>query len=504
MTNPRVAPCVLTILLIAFGVASAQPADDIGTITPVRGNLYRAHSGSQVTVFWAGADGIVLLDPLNRDFAKFLEAQFAQRFPGRPVKYVVYTGLDFDRIGGASIFSATAEVIAHERFNERTFAQRRYLPPRFASVDADRNGVLESGELRTLLQEPTIARIAGRDGRVAADALWAEVLVAESRFGSQRTLSIGAAHIELRYAGPAAGADQVLVYFPAERVLFAPNHPSLTAPFSDRTVNPAAVVQWTATAAQIDFDTLLDGRGGTATRADVTSADTYARAMVAGLRDANGQGLSPAQLQSGSSIARFEGSPFAQVRDADIAALYHRTRVLSLDASVAALAARVPTDTQLCNTNACRASSGTGSGALGGAGFTIGRLRGAVEFTTAPAVSTQDSGFTLRMRERHLTVLGGFRLLPSERVDVTLLGGVTYGTTHINYDAPGTILANLSFNESKLGWTYGADVTARLADRVALVVPLRFTQTLDVLGRHNGRGTKAGVGVVYTYRRQAM
>jgi glyoxylase-like metal-dependent hydrolase (beta-lactamase superfamily II) len=460
----RSACFVLSLFAATGSVAAAQLSEPAGTITALRGNLYRAQDGPRVTVFRVEPDAIVLVDPMSSRFARFLEQQFAERFPGRPVKYVVYTGADLERVGGAAVFNRTAEVIAHERFNERSAAARTRAP--------------ERGE---------------------------DVLFAESAFASRRTLLDGESAIDLIYPGPGAGDAQTLVYFRAERVLFAVSHPAWTAPFSNRDVRPTAVAQWTTAVADIEFDLLVDGSGATATRAEVVAADGYARAIMAGLEDANARELSASQLQSGTTVARFDGTPFAQVRDADLAALYRRTSVLVFDAMGSVLANRVPTDLFVCQGNPdCPSRPPTGPALMAGAGFSIGRFRAVGEIGSGARLSL--SAYSIRSRTTHVTFLGGLRMGLPGRFNVTPLGGLTYAMNKFSFVLPGFGDGRNFSSEEKFGLTFGADVTAPITRDVALVVPLRFTPGIDLSagGTHTSLDVRAGVGLSFTYRRQAM
>ena len=56
------------------------------SITHVAGDLYRANNGGWYVAFLVTPAGIVLVDTLNPDFARWLKAQLAQRFPGKVVK----------------------------------------------------------------------------------------------------------------------------------------------------------------------------------------------------------------------------------------------------------------------------------------------------------------------------------------------------------------------------------------------------------------------------------
>lgn len=51
------------------GFSQSLPAAFERTIVPVRGDLYRAQDGAQHTVFLVTGNGIILVDPLNFEFA---------------------------------------------------------------------------------------------------------------------------------------------------------------------------------------------------------------------------------------------------------------------------------------------------------------------------------------------------------------------------------------------------------------------------------------------------
>ena len=75
----------------------AQPTRGIANVT---GNLYRAQNNTHFTVFLVTAEGIIVSDPISRDFATWLKAELAERF-GLPVRYVLYSHSDADH-GGRS------------------------------------------------------------------------------------------------------------------------------------------------------------------------------------------------------------------------------------------------------------------------------------------------------------------------------------------------------------------------------------------------------------------
>src|SRR5262245_15315505 len=94
----RVARLVLVVMFLSQQAHAQTPASASDEVVPLRpiitqltADLYRFQAGEEVSVFLVTSDGIVLVDPLSRGVAAGLDAEFTARFPGRAVRYVVYT-----------------------------------------------------------------------------------------------------------------------------------------------------------------------------------------------------------------------------------------------------------------------------------------------------------------------------------------------------------------------------------------------------------------------------
>src|SRR5215510_3949969 len=86
--------------LIAVPGAWAQQQQPRRGIVNVTGQLYRAQNDNHYTVFVVTPEGIIMSDPINRDFSRWLKAEFATRFKV-PVRYVLYTHHDWDHASGS-------------------------------------------------------------------------------------------------------------------------------------------------------------------------------------------------------------------------------------------------------------------------------------------------------------------------------------------------------------------------------------------------------------------
>jgi glyoxylase-like metal-dependent hydrolase (beta-lactamase superfamily II) len=76
------------------------------------GQLYRAQNDNHYTVFLVTSEGVIMSDPINRDFSRWLKNEIATRFRV-PVRYVVYTHRDWDHASGGVVFADTAQFVGH-------------------------------------------------------------------------------------------------------------------------------------------------------------------------------------------------------------------------------------------------------------------------------------------------------------------------------------------------------------------------------------------------------
>jgi glyoxylase-like metal-dependent hydrolase (beta-lactamase superfamily II) len=90
-------------------------------IVKLRDNIYRGiwgSGGSAYSMLFAVTDeGIILTDPLNQEFARWLKPKLASQF-GVPVKYIIYSHPHYDHIAGADNWP-DATIIAHEDTDQR-------------------------------------------------------------------------------------------------------------------------------------------------------------------------------------------------------------------------------------------------------------------------------------------------------------------------------------------------------------------------------------------------
>src|SRR5262249_14087360 len=138
---------ILSLLVIAFTLAAATNAQGPGAreITKVAGEVYRARNGLWYSLFYVTPSGIIVADPLNPDFASWLKAQLENRFPGVPVRYVIYSHSHWDHIEGGMVFADTALFVAQQGVLKNMDGRYPHMPGDM--VDRNNNGQFEVEEI---------------------------------------------------------------------------------------------------------------------------------------------------------------------------------------------------------------------------------------------------------------------------------------------------------------------------------------------------------------------
>ena len=113
-TTSRILMGVVAVLVMASDgprPGSRRPAPR-RSIEQITGGVYTATNNNHRTVFLVTPEGILLGDPINVEFAKWLKAELATRFKV-PVRYVVYSHHHWDHASGGEVFADTAKFVGH-------------------------------------------------------------------------------------------------------------------------------------------------------------------------------------------------------------------------------------------------------------------------------------------------------------------------------------------------------------------------------------------------------
>lgn len=200
------------------------------SIEPISGGVYTATNNNHRTVFLVTPEGIVLADPINAEFSKWLKAELATRFKV-PVRYVIYSHHHWDHASGGDVFADTARFVGHHNM-----LSHLTLPPPsttlsqvlgdfapVARLDGNRNGVVEKAEAPA--DVPFDAYDANGDGRLTgAEVMRGPVKFVrrpDVTFTDKHQIRLGGKRVEMSWVGEMNHSlDSSLIAFPDDGVLF--------------------------------------------------------------------------------------------------------------------------------------------------------------------------------------------------------------------------------------------------------------------------------------------
>ncbi len=336
----------LTVLVSLTAFAQPRPAAPRGPfreITPVTPDLYRARNGNWYTVFLVTPAGIVLADPLNVAFADWLKGELDARFPGKPVRYVIYSHSHFDHAEGGGAFAATATFIGHENMLRNMDGRYPQMPGDM--IDRNDNGVIDREEIDL----PTNARpgVCGmgptffdsidrnHDGKATPQELQAYIVKPTIVYSQRMQLTLGGKRIGLVHPGLNHSDDATVIVFPSERAAFATEFIADALVTDDIHSLPSAcgafdgspLAEWIKsyrTVEALDFDVLLTGHG--APLLDKTAV-RETREYFEYLRDEVSAGLAAGRsledLKQHLTLERYKGwANYERLRSYNVEAAY--------------------------------------------------------------------------------------------------------------------------------------------------------------------------------------
>ena len=268
---------VAMMALLGLGASAWAQQQPRRSIVSVTGNLYRAQNNNHFTAFLVTAEGIILSDTINRDFATWLKSQLDDRF-GLPVRYVLYSHSDADHASGGEVFADTAEFVGHENMR-----------------DGVPNGV----------HPPT------------------------TFYSDRHLVTLGGKSVEMIYPGPAHSANMSVLHSLDGNAVFVVDFISIKRlPFQNLAGYDLEV--WLSemrTVEALGADIVIPGHGQVGTTADVVDHRHY----VEELRDAVAAGIaagrSLAQLQESITLEDYrDWASFDAWRAPNIEGMYNMLR----------------------------------------------------------------------------------------------------------------------------------------------------------------------------------
>jgi glyoxylase-like metal-dependent hydrolase (beta-lactamase superfamily II) len=343
-----VKPPLIAIACLFFAATSrAQPPGAPRTppreITHVTGDLYRARSGNWYTVFLVTPAGIILGDPINKDFSPWLKRELDSRFPDKPVRYVVYSHSHFDHAEGGAVFADTATFVAHENMARNMDGRYPQMPGDM--IDRNDNGVIDREEIDI----PTSSRpgVCGMgpgffdsvdrngDGTVTPQELQAYIVKPTLLYSERMSIELGGKLVELVHPGTNHSDDATVMLFPEERAIFATEFladalvagnahslPSACGPFDGSPL--AEWIKSYRSVEALDFDVLVTGHGSALLdKALVRDTREYFEELVAEVSAGMAAGQTLAELESSVRLEAYSGwANYERLRSYNVEAAY--------------------------------------------------------------------------------------------------------------------------------------------------------------------------------------
>jgi len=338
-------------LATTFAVSgSAQPPARAPQrqIVKIAGDLYRAQQSNYFAIFLVTPEGIILADPVNAAFATWMKEQFAQQFKV-PVRYVIYSHSHWDHIEGGAVFADTAKFVAQEGVGRNMDGRIPQMPGDM--LDRNNNGKFELNEIVDPLTNnggrcgmpASFFKTADRngDGELTPAELQQDIRKPDVLYSERMDLVLGGKRVELIFPGRNHSDDATVLYFPAERVVFATEFisdvalpatasplawPSACGPFDGNSLD-----EWIKsyrTVEALDFDVFAGGHGALAKKADVTAVREFFEDLKKQVSAGMSQGRSLAELQQTLMFEKYKDwNGYAQRRAPTIESAYNNLKL---------------------------------------------------------------------------------------------------------------------------------------------------------------------------------
>lgn len=290
--------------------ASSQPPP-VRSIVNIAPDLHRAENDDYRTVFLVAPDGIIMSDPISREFATWLKSELQARFQ-RPVRYVLYTHHHWDHASGGAVFADTAQFVGHDNMPERLTlpAGQLPLPPNAQKFDANRNGLLERAEATGTLQANFALTDANGDnalsGAEVARGALNDVHPPTTTYTDRHAITLGGKTVVMVHTGEAHSPDSSVIFFPAERAVFsadvlqAKRFPGGVGPTVGAWIDAMRKVE------ALDFDIAVTGHATSGTKADITALREYLEELSLGVAAGIAAGKSVKELQQSLTFEKYK------------------------------------------------------------------------------------------------------------------------------------------------------------------------------------------------------
>ena len=324
---------LVTAALGAAILAAATPAavaqqPPTRAIVNLTGQLYRAQNNNHYTVFLVTPEGVIMSDPINRDFARWLKGEIATRFKV-PVRYVLYTHHDWDHASGGVVFADTAEFVGHVNMLAEAAVPPGTppLPAAEQKLDANRNGLVERTEATGATADQFAQIDANRDGMLSgaevARGPLNDVHLPTTTFTDRHTVTLGGKRVEMIYLGVAHTPDGAALYFPDERTVFNADVMQIRRLPGGLAPTVGSWIEAFRTITALDFTIAATGHALAGTKQDALESLRYLEDLSKGVAAGVAAGQTLTQIQKSLTLDAYKGfERWDTVREAHIAQVY--------------------------------------------------------------------------------------------------------------------------------------------------------------------------------------
>lgn len=224
MTNTPTADSRLEEVIVTgekrTGVTSSNGVSDVmleREIVPIVGNLYRARNNNHYTIFLVTSQGVILADPINTDFSKWLKDELEERFDST-VKYVLYSHHHYDHASGGSVFADTADFVGHENMLAALAAP---LPSTSVFSDKNSDGMLQRNETGggTLANFDRLD--SNGDNQLTGAEMNVHIVPPNLTYSTTYSVYLGGMEVQMLHSGESHSNDGSILYFGEEAVAYA-------------------------------------------------------------------------------------------------------------------------------------------------------------------------------------------------------------------------------------------------------------------------------------------
>jgi glyoxylase-like metal-dependent hydrolase (beta-lactamase superfamily II) len=339
----------LILPLIAPGSSAAvQGRGPAREIIKISNDIYRVRNGQWYGLFLVTSEGIVLVDPISTDVATWLKGQLNERFPGVPVRYVIYSHGHWDHIEGGAVFADTARFVAQAGVARNMDGRYPHMPGDM--IDRNNNGQFELEEITIPARaHPGICGMPGNffqthdrngDGHMTPAEYYADVRRPDIVYSDRMEIVLGGKKIQLTYPGANHFDDGTVVFFPDERIAFSADFPADALVGASLRSLPSAcgnfdqhpMSEWIRSYKSIealDFDALAGGHGSVLfKKSDVAEARRYFEDLRDAVSKGIAEGKSLDELKRTILFEKYQDwAYYARLREDNIEAAYNNLKM---------------------------------------------------------------------------------------------------------------------------------------------------------------------------------